>query len=228
MPTLRFSINDAASGALYRETSTNSLDISGNYTIGGATFNIAAGALLTCDDALERLQLKSATMRWTSGNPSIVKITFRRTFTGATGSRLYSVSGDGNFSGITNSAQLSVRGYVAATAIGGLADPSGATPCGVAYMKHCASSNMATWTFVSGTFKKTQNITVPASRELKGTIWVDLASGSLTLSSSRGIRVKFGAPDGQRPKNLGKGKKKEKKSKSLKKKPKKVTGRKKR
>lgn len=198
MPTLRFSINDAASGALYRETSLNSLDISGNYTVGSGTFNIAAGSFLTCDDGFERLQLKGGSMRWVSGNPSIVKITVRRTFTGATGNRLYSVSGDGAFSGITNSARLTARGYVAATAIGGLADPSGATPCGVANMKHCASSNPATWGFVFGTFKKSQTITVPASRELKGAIWVDLASGSLTLTQ-KGIRVQFGAPSGKKP-----------------------------
>jgi hypothetical protein len=210
---LYFSINDATSGSNFKESgdfacnsSSDVLNIAGTYDLGGgksitiAAIDGSASARITCDEAADILTLKHAKITTTTPPVENVKISFWRTYSGATNPADYSVSGNGTFGGTPSGAWLSLRGYVAGTSLGLLSDPSNPPGCAGVLTK-CPSNSAATWSFTSSTFSVTSTIDPLSSpRDLKGNFWFKLVSNShLIFNSAKGIQIKLGSPPGQGP-----------------------------
>ena len=207
---LFFSVNNATSGQLYKESldfacnsSAHELDISGSYslsTTNGFTISPIPGsgkkARLSCDESTDKLTLENAVVTLKSGSSTVsnVKITLWRTYTGAENKVDYSVSANGTFYGTPNGAWFSLRGYVQNNSLGDLSDPANPPDC-KATMTKCASSSPSTWPFSSANgFKITESITPPSPRVLKATLWLKLVPGT-SLQFTK-LRVNFGAPAG--------------------------------
>lgn len=149
--------------------------------------------------------MKNVKITTPTGPVDNVKISFWRTFNSPpSNSGDYAVSADRNFLRANNTgavgANLTLRGMVDTTVLGGLPYPPPSPPMCSAQLTKCVTANPASWTFASSSFNTTWNINPLADpRVLKGEFWFKLPQTNndpLHLSKTKGIQVRFGPPPG--------------------------------